>query len=92
MTDRRNFLKTSALASAALLVNSSANAEIKPNVKVNKPIVLSTWKFGLKCNETAWEILKNNGKALDAVEAGVMVCEADPNERSVGYGGRPDRD
>lgn len=92
MTDRRKFLKTSALASAALLVNSSANAEIKPNVKVNKPIVLSTWKFGLKCNETAWKILKNNGKALDAVEAGVMVCEADPNERSVGYGGRPDRD
>lgn len=92
MTDRRKFLKTSALASAALLVNRNANAEIKPNVKVNKPIVLSTWKFGLKCNETAWEILKNNGKALDAVEAGVMVCEADPNERSVGYGGRPDRD
>jgi N4-(beta-N-acetylglucosaminyl)-L-asparaginase len=50
MTDRRKFLKTSALASAALLVNSSANAENKPNVKVNKPIVLSTWKFGLKCN------------------------------------------
>lgn len=92
MTDRRKFLKTSALASAALLVNSSANASIKPNVNINKPIVLSTWKFGLKCNETAWEILKNNGKALDAVEAGVMVCEADPNERSVGYGGRPDRD
>lgn len=92
MTDRRKFLKTSVLASAALLVNNSANAEIKPNLKVNKPIVLSTWKFGLKCNETAWEILKNNGKALDAVEAGVMVCEADPNERSVGYGGRPDRD
>jgi N4-(beta-N-acetylglucosaminyl)-L-asparaginase len=92
MIDRRKFLKTSALASAALLVNSSTNAENKPNVKVNKPIVLSTWKFGLKCNETAWEILKNNGKALDAVEAGVMVCEADPNERSVGYGGRPDRD
>lgn len=92
MTDRRKFLKISVLASAALLVNNSANAEIKPNLKVNKPIVLSTWKFGLKCNETAWEILKNNGKALDAVEAGVMVCEADPNERSVGYGGRPDRD
>jgi N4-(beta-N-acetylglucosaminyl)-L-asparaginase len=26
------------------------------------------------------------------VEAGVMVVEADPEERSVGYGGRPDRD
>ncbi len=39
----------------------------------------------------AWEVLKNNGKALDAVEAGVKVPEGDPNERSVGYGGRPDR-
>ena len=92
MTDRRKFLKTSALASAALLVNSCANGETKPNVKVNKPIVLSTWKFGIKANEAAWEILKNKGRALDAVEAGVMVPEADPNERSVGYGGRPDRD
>jgi N4-(beta-N-acetylglucosaminyl)-L-asparaginase len=92
MTDRRNFLKTSALASAALLVNNCANVETKPNVKVNKPIVLSTWKFGIKANEAAWEILKNNGRALDAVEAGVMVPEGDPNERSVGYGGRPDRD
>jgi N4-(beta-N-acetylglucosaminyl)-L-asparaginase len=36
--------------------------------------------------------LKNNGRALDAVEAGVKVPEADPNERSVGFGGRPDRD
>jgi N4-(beta-N-acetylglucosaminyl)-L-asparaginase len=92
MTDRRKFLKTSALASAALLVKSCANGETKPNVKVNKPIVLSTWKFGLKANEAAWEILKNKGRALDAVEAGVMVPEGDPNERSVGYGGRPDRD
>jgi len=29
---------------------------------------------------------------LDAVEAGVKIPEADPKERSVGYGGRPDRD
>jgi N4-(beta-N-acetylglucosaminyl)-L-asparaginase len=29
---------------------------------------------------------------LDAVEAGVKVPEADPNNQSVGFGGRPDRD
>ena len=29
---------------------------------------------------------------MDAVEAGVKWVEKDPNERSVGYGGRPDRD
>ncbi len=57
-----------------------------------KPIVISTWDFGLKANEGAWQVLKNGGNAIDAVETGVKVTEADPNERSVGYGGRPDRD
>lgn len=57
-----------------------------------KPIVISTWRFGLEANAEAWKILSTNGRALDAVEAGVKVPEADPNERSVGMGGRPDRD
>lgn len=92
MTDRRKFLKTSALASAALLVNACSNDKPKANTKVNKPIVLSTWRFGIEANQAAWAILSKNGKALDAVEAGVMVPEGDPKERSVGYGGRPDRD
>lgn len=92
MTDRRKFLKTSALASAALLVNACSNDKPKANKKVNKPIVLSTWRFGIEANQAAWAILSKNGKALDAVEAGVMVPEGDPKERSVGYGGRPDRD
>jgi len=54
--------------------------------------VLSTWKFGLDANLAAWEVLNSRGRALDAVETGVKITEADPNERSVGYGGRPDRD
>jgi N4-(beta-N-acetylglucosaminyl)-L-asparaginase len=56
------------------------------------PIVLSTWDFGLKANEEAWKVLSAGGRALDAVEQGVKLVEADPSERSVGYGGRPDRD
>ena len=60
----------------------------KPGV-VKKPVVISTWKFGIPANEAAWEILKTNGRALDAVEAGVRVPEGDPNERSVGYGDAP---
>ncbi|MFL5766163.1 MAG: isoaspartyl peptidase/L-asparaginase family protein [Bacteroidia bacterium] len=93
MTTRRNFIKTSALASAAFLVKGTA-AKASPDSMetVNKPIVLSTWNFGLKANEGAWAILNKSGKALDAVEAGVKITEADPEERSVGYGGRPDRD
>lgn len=46
----------------------------------------------MRANEAAWKILEKNGRALDAVEAGAKVPEADPNETSVGFGGLPDRD
>lgn len=96
MTNRRQFIKKTTLGSVALgailSVNKSYTAEIK-NPKTNiKPIVLSTWKNGLQANQEAWKILGNQGRALDAVEAGVRVNEADPNDQSVGYGGRPDRE
>ena len=97
MTNRRNFLKKTALATAGLALTSFKNttetAENKVALNtVQKPIVLSTWRFGIEANAAAWEILSKNGRALDAVEAGVKIPEGDPNERSVGYGGRPDRD
>ena len=97
MTNRRNFLKKTALATAGLALTSFKNTdetiENKVDLKtVQKPIVLSTWRFGIEANAAAWEILSKNGRALDAVEAGVKIPEGDPNERSVGYGGRPDRD
>ena len=60
--------------------------------EARNPIVLSTWNFGLEANVEAWKILSANGRALDAVEAGARVPEADPTESSVGYGGLPDRD
>lgn len=95
MANRRNFIKTAAIGSVAMALNSfKSNEDEVPfsDGKVNKPIVISTWNFGVKANGAAWEILKNNGRALDAVEAGVKIPEGDPTERSVGYGGRPDRD
>ncbi|MBN9284335.1 MULTISPECIES: N(4)-(beta-N-acetylglucosaminyl)-L-asparaginase [unclassified Flavobacterium] len=96
MGNRRNFIKTTAMASVAVALQSFKAQETADSIpaagKVKKPIVLSTWRFGIAANEAAWEVLKNNGRALDAVEAGVKVPEGDPNERSVGYGGRPDRD
>jgi L-asparaginase/N4-(beta-N-acetylglucosaminyl)-L-asparaginase len=56
------------------------------------PRVISTWNHGLAANESAWRILhEQHGAALDAVEAGVRVSEADPGVDSVGYGGLPDR-
>lgn len=96
MSGRRKFIKQSLLSAAAVgFANSLSGAEkiIEPEKKrINKPIVLSTWNFGLKANEEAWKILSTNGLSIDAVEKGVMLVEADPEERSVGYGGRPDRD
>lgn len=97
MTNRRNFLKKTALATAGLALTSFKNTTETDENKielnsVQKPIVLSTWRFGIEANAAAWEVLSKNGRALDAVEAGVKIPEGDPTERSVGYGGRPDRD
>lgn len=96
MNSRRKFLKTTGILSSALLLNPmdliAKEVPENENTLVNKPIVLSTWDFGLKANEEAWKILGRGGRALDAVEKGVRLVENDPNERSVGYGGRPDRD
>ncbi len=94
MKNRRDFLKLSALTASLFAVNKSKAVEVLSGKEetVSKPIVLSTWKFGIQANEAAWKVLSNKGRALDAVEAGVKVPEADPEERSVGLGGRPDRD
>lgn len=86
--NRRQFIKTGTMAVAVL----GAIPKIVSSSNLNQPLVLSTWNFGLKANEEAWKVLGSKGSALDAVEQGVKLVEADPNERSVGYGGRPDRD
>jgi isoaspartyl peptidase/L-asparaginase-like protein (Ntn-hydrolase superfamily) len=95
MKSRRLFIKQTGLAAAGIwaLPACSPQQKSKSNGgKVRKPLVLSTWRNGIPANEKAWEILSAGGRALDAVEAGVRVVEADPNDMSVGYGGRPDRD
>lgn len=93
MFHRRRFLQASLLSSASLLVNRSVRAmPIGDNGKAEQPIVISTWDFGQAANAEAWKILSKGGVVLDAVEAGVKVPEADPDNHTVGYGGYPDRD
>ncbi|MDP4185951.1 MAG: N(4)-(beta-N-acetylglucosaminyl)-L-asparaginase [Bacteroidota bacterium] len=93
MLDRRKFIQGAALATAGIALTKHVDAEA-PKLKhlQGKPIVISTWNHGMPANEAAWEVLKKGGRALDAVEAGVRVPEADPNVMTVGYGGFPDRD
>jgi len=95
MVNRRKFLTATSLAGAALLSGKNSVAGIifpNPEPLLDNPIVISTWDFGIAANAAAWEVLKKNGRALDAVEKGVHVPEADPNNQSVGLGGFPDRD
>jgi len=88
---RRDFIKSGAVglvASSSLLNN--CDSQIKK--VTNSPIILSTWNHGIPANKAAMDVLNDNGTALDAVEAGVRVTEADPSSQSVGLGGRPDQD
>jgi N4-(beta-N-acetylglucosaminyl)-L-asparaginase len=81
---RRKFLQFSALGLSAFSF-SAFNAEQR------QPLVLSTWDAGIEANKAAWNILKKGGRALDAVEQGVMVTESSQN-CCVGLGANPDRD
>jgi N4-(beta-N-acetylglucosaminyl)-L-asparaginase len=94
MSNRRDFLKKAGIFSAFFAIKPLEAATIlqeKPRT-FRKPVVLSTWSFGIAANTGAWKILSTGGRALDAVEQGVRLVEDNPEERSVGYGGRPDRD
>ena len=89
MVSRRSFIAKSTLGVAGIGLSKYALSSnlITEN---GKPVVISTWRHGLPANEAAWEILKNNGYSLDAVETGVRVPEGDPGVITVGYGGIPD--
>lgn len=92
--NRRRFLSLSALAGLSPLGTQAHQPSFDRGEKpilAGGPLVISTWKQ-IKANEAAIAVLTKGGRALDAVEAGVRVPEADPSDTSVGYGGLPDRD
>lgn len=55
-------------------------------------VMVSTWDFGAAANAAGLAARANGGTALDMVEAGGRVAEADESNSSVGLGGLPDRD
>jgi len=91
MSNRRKFLRSSFLSSFGLLLGRKLNAGAPYPRLAGNPVVISTWDTGLAANAGAWKILGSNGKALDAVEAGVRVTEDEIN-CCVGLGANPDRD
>lgn len=93
MYNRRKFLKISSAASALAAISSSGFSRSFVSGSVaGFPIVISTWDFGVAANKEAWKVLEKGGRALDAVEAGVKVPEADLSNHTVGRAGYPDRD
>ncbi|MBP0902964.1 isoaspartyl peptidase/L-asparaginase family protein [Mariniflexile gromovii] len=99
MSGRRKFIKKAALGTVGIstafntiTATENQKALITDAKKVKKPVIISTWRHGLAANEEAWKQLKNGATALDAIVAGVGVSEGDPEVRSVGYGGLPDRE
>ncbi|MCL4641157.1 MULTISPECIES: N(4)-(beta-N-acetylglucosaminyl)-L-asparaginase [Olivibacter] len=93
MINRRKFIRQGIIGTVALgIKNETYGHPLSFSAKSSKPIVISTWDFGIAANQAAWQILKEGGRALDAVEAGVKVPEADLKNVTVGKGGYPDRD
>ena len=68
MTTRRKFIKSALpfTVGTAILSNQKVLGNtLTGNVGFNKPIVISTWDFGLEANKDAWAILNNKGRALE---------------------------
>lgn len=91
MINRRRFLSVSSLAGLFPTLSFKTVSPTPNEAPAGGPLVISTWKQP-KANAAAQAALDRGGSALDAVEAGVRIPEADPEDMSVGYGGRPDRD
>jgi isoaspartyl peptidase/L-asparaginase-like protein (Ntn-hydrolase superfamily) len=92
MIKRRIFIKGSVLGAISTAVPNLTGAFGLNALAVKRPVVVATWDTNLKATRTAMDVLLSGGSALDAVEAGARIAEADPQDDSVGYGGLPDRD
>ncbi len=79
-------------AASAASSASATGAKVGSGATPATTRVVSTWDFGIAANRAAWTVLSQGGAALDAVEVGVKVPEADLKNHSVGRAGYPDRD
>jgi N4-(beta-N-acetylglucosaminyl)-L-asparaginase len=90
MVNRRKFIHTTFLGSLMPVLPKHL-IKTADRSTAGEPVVISTWDIGIEANKAAWGILSSGGRALDAVEQGVMVTEASQT-CCVGLGAWPDRD
>ena len=95
MTSRRDFLKTSAGVGvgAAIGIGSAKPLSGAPAIRGSAvaPVAVASAN-GLDSVATAIRVVEAGGDTLDAVVEGVNLVELDPDDSSVGYGGRPNLD
>lgn len=82
-TTRRTLLTAAPLAAAVTTTAAQTTAPV---------VMVSTWNFGVPANDAGFAARAAGGSALDMVEAGGRLTEADGTNSSVGLGGLPDRD
>lgn len=97
-SSRRKFLQDATVLASALGIGSwwnrawSENRIPVPPAATGEAVMVSTWNHGMLANDAGFEALNATGQALDMIEAGARLVEADAEGLSVGIGGLPDRD
>lgn len=95
---RRTFIQNSALGGLGIV--AGANEMTATQVREEQPmtlpgsvtpVVVATWNVPASV-QMAYELLSQGGSALDAIEQGCRVEEANAEGQSVGLGGLPDRE
>jgi len=89
---RRNFVnRTIGAGAGAMILPALSGFTFQNKDKIIRPLIICsrTTPAAKTAVETAWEILKNGGIAVDAVERAANVIELDPEDTGVGYGGLP---
>ncbi len=98
---RRKFIQNTSLSTLGIAVGSAMFASEKnrpvfeeKSVETKSsgfPLVIATWDV-IESTAEAWKVLQQGKSALDAIEQGCRVEEANAEGQSVGIGGLPDRD
>ena len=100
---RRKFIQNTSLGSLGVVAGAATlgckvDSEKKEAIAIKTnadtesiPLVIATWNVP-DATTKAWQVLQEGKSALDAIEAGCKVEEANEEGQSVGIGGLPDRD
>lgn len=94
MAQRRDFLQTLGMMGLSLpLLHKilDRKSEYIPT-GASRPLIMCSRDeyWAKKVLPPAWAAFQASGNILDGIEAGGNVCELDPEDTSVGYGGLPD--